>query len=410
MLSLRIALRYLFSKKSHQAVNIISYVSMAGIALASMAMVVVMSVFNGFSDFTEMTVSRLAPDIEVTPVKGKAFAGADALAVGLGELDGVADASPVITEKAFAIAGELQLPVIVKGVSPAAAADLAGVVIDGLALVGPVDNVEGLEGVGSEAAILSVGVANGLRSVPSVESAIKIYEPRRVGRINPSAPMRAFRVDSVFAAGVYRVDREEFDTDMIIISLDMARRLLSYDDQATAIEIRLAAGADLSAVKSAVAELAGPGFAAKDKTEQQEHAFRMIKIEKWVTLLMLTFILLIASFNILSTMSMLIVEKRGNMAIMTAMGATKRMVAGIFAVLSFAITAIGGAIGLVVGVLLALGQQIFGFIPLNAQDPTTMAITAYPVRVEAADIAVVALIVAVIGAATAAVIGFALRK
>lgn len=405
MLSLRIALRYLFSKKSHQAVNIISYVSMAGVALASAAMIIVLSVFNGFSDFTADSLSSVAADMVILPAEGKTIAQADDLAAELAAVPGIANATPVISEKAFAIAGDLQMPLTIKGVpsDDPLTSTLSESIIDGVAMVDMIDGTQAT-------AIASVGVANGLRSVPSLESIVKIYEPRRLGRINPANPMNAFRADSVMIAGVFRSDREEFDADMLIVPIEVARNLLDYTDESTSIELRLSPGTTPATVKGIIADLYGDSFTVKDKIEQHEQAFRMIKIEKWVTLLMLTFILLIASFNILSTMSMLIVEKRSNMAIMTALGAPRRMIARTFATLGFLIAAIGGAIGLAVGTSLSLAQQFGGFIKLNANDMSSMAITSYPVHVSISDLLIVAAIIAVTGAATALITSATLRR
>lgn len=404
MLPLRIALRYLFSKKSHSAVNIISYVSMAGVAFASAAMVIVLSVFNGFSDFTEQKMSRLQPDLLIEPTHGKTIADADSLAAILSGIPGVISSSPVITEKAFATSGEYQTPLTIKGIptDDVSISQIGTIIIDGAAILISENDLT--------TAIASIGTANTLRSAPSMERTVRIYEPRRQGQINPSNPMGAFRADSVFIAGVYRTDQPEWDDDMLILPIGTARHLLDYTDEASSIELRLIPGADIREIKKTVENILGPQMTVKNSIEQQEHAFKMIRIEKWVTLLMLTFILLIASFNILSTMSMLIVEKQPNLAVFKAIGAADGMIRRIFSSLSFLISTIGGIAGIILGTLLSLAQQAGGFIKLHASDPNALAITAYPVRVNPADILIVAAIAAIIGLMTSSIIGMTLRR
>lgn len=404
MLPLRIALRYLFSKKSHSAVNIISYVSMAGVAFASAAMVIVLSVFNGFSDFTGQKMSRFQADLIIEPIQGKTIANADSIAGYISEMPDIASVSPVIIEKAFATIGERQTPLTIKGISTggASTAYLIDLIIDGGVILEDSDRFT--------TAIASVGLANTLRCIPSMERSVKIYEPKRQGRINPSNPMGAFRADSVFIAGVYRTDQTEWDDAMLIVPIETTRHLLDYQDEASAIEVRLRSGADLPAIKESIQGFVGGGMTVKDRIEQQEHAFKMIKIEKWVTLLMLTFILLIASFNILSTMSMLIVEKQPNMAVMKAIGADSGMVRRIFSSLSLLISMIGGIAGIILGTALSLAQQAGGFIKLSASDPGAMAITAYPVRVAPSDILIVIAIAIGIGLITSSVTHLTLRR
>lgn len=404
MLASKIALRYLFSKKSHSVVNIISYVSIAGVALAAAAMVIVLSVFNGFSDLVERKISSVEPDFTVEAAKGKVIADADSIATVLESIPGVIHASGIITEKAFAIAGERQMPVTIRGIDPQSPSvtALGPMIIDGSLFVDSAGTFV--------TALASVGAANTLLTAPSAESLVRIYEPRRRGRINPAAPMNAFRADSVAIAGVYCIDQPDYDRDIIIIPLATARRLLDYTNEATMIEIHLDNRTDARVIGQKLSGILGDGFIVKDKIRQQEQSFRMIKIEKWVTLLMLTFILLIASFNILSTMSMLIVEKRANMSILKALGASAGMVRNIFSSLTFLIAAIGGAAGILIGLVLALLQQWGGFIKLNTSDPSALSVTSYPVRVNPADTIIVILIVAIIGLLTAAVIRLTLRR
>lgn len=404
-LSFRIALRYLFSRKSHAAVNVLSYISMAGVAIAATAMVIVLSVFNGFYDFTAQKISHFSAPLMVTPVEGKVIANADSLSSAIATSQGVASATPTITERAFAVAGDRQAPLVLCGIDPQGitAQALPGVTIDGSPLLAYDD--EELPNT----AISSIGVANTLRAFPSIPVNIKIYEPRRHSRVNPANPTAAFRCDSVVVTAVYRIDQNELDNDYLFVPLQFARNLLGYSTEASAIEIGIAPGSAINTVRTDIARLIGDGYIVADRMEQQQDAFRMINVEKWITLLMLTFILIVATFNVLSIMSIMIIEKRGNSAILIALGATPGSIAGVYGRLSMLITAIGGIFGIVVGVILSLLQQCFGFIKLMADDPTQLSIEAYPVSVAVSDIIIVAGVILGIGFISALITRYFLR-
>lgn len=389
-LSLRIAYRYLIARKSHAAVNIISLVSMVGVALAVAAMVVVMSVFNGFAGFTASRVTALEADLTVLPDSGKVIADAPAVAGIVSRIDGVARVDETIEERAFAIHGDFQAPVRMRGVDPDSPfmKRLGGMTIDGGCAVGDID--------GYGMAMMSVGASNALRAAPSGDYAVRIYEPRRIGRISPANPARAFRADSVWVAGVFRSDTEEADADMMVVSLATARRLLDYTSEASFIEVTLDPGADIARVKRQIEKALPDGLTVKEPIERQAEAFRMINMEKWVTLLMLTFILIIAAFNILSTMGMLMAEKRSNMAVMRWLGAPASMAGAIFGWLGALITLAGGVAGLLLGCGVTLLQQYCGIVKMTVSDPGALALDVYPVKLLGADLPVVAVIVVVV--------------
>lgn len=398
-LSIRIALRYLFSRKSHAAVNVLSYISMAGVAIASMAMVIVLSVFNGFSEFTAQKLSRFSAPLTVTPVSGKVIASADSLASAIARVSGVTQATPMLTERAFAVAGDRQAPVMLCGIDPAGvtARALPSVTIDGAPLVEVGDEEY------STTAVASVGVANALHSYPAMPVDVRIYEPRRNARINPANPLAAFRCDSIVVAGVFRVNQNEYDGDYLFVPLQFARNLLGYSTEASSIEVDVADGKRVGSVARDIAAAIGPQYKVADRIGQQHDAFRMINVEKWITLVMLTFILVVATFNVLSIMSIMIIEKRGNSNILLALGATPATLRGIFGWLSMLITSIGGIVGIVIGVALALAQQCFGFIKLMADDTSQLSIDAYPVSVAPSDILIVAAVILAIGSLTSLV-------
>ncbi|MDE6463915.1 MAG: ABC transporter permease [Muribaculaceae bacterium] len=396
MLALRIAWRYLFAPKSHKAVNVISVIALAGVAVATMAIVVVLSVFNGFAELSRSHLSKVDPDIRIEAVRGKVFGSADSLCRAVAAMPGVAAVQPVLVERALAVAGSEQMPVVVKGVTGDAYRDVVPVgetVIDGVFIAGP------LPPDSASAAVLAVGPAMQLRVRPGLGSFVDLYVPRRRGRINPANPAGAYRRAAVTVAGVMQIDQPEYDNDFIITDIALMRSLLDYDsDTAGALEVRLTDGTDASRAAAGIAAALGADFDVLTRERQQAETFRMIAVEKWVTFLMLVFILVIASFNIITTLSLLVIEKRDNMRTMRALGAPHSLVASVFAWEGALITALGGIVGVVLGVLLSWIQQHFGIIRLGA-DPSALTIDVYPVRIEGADILAVSLTVIVLGLA-----------
>lgn len=389
MVSLRIAIRYLFSKKSHNAVNIISLISLAGISVATMATVCVLSVFNGFSDLASSQLSQLDPDLKITATNGKVINNADSLALAVENIDGVELALPTIQDQALAIFRNYQMPVTLKGVPHRydSLTQLQQVIIDGQYI-----NTDSTTAY----ATLSAGAAIGLKASPHIYDCLGIYTPRRKGRINPANPLTAFRSDSLAVGGVYQVNQAEYDTDMIIIPLAIARRLLDYTTQASAIEIKAVKGCDINSLAKNISAVIGGDYTIKNRMQQQQQTFRMIEIEKWVTFLMLAFILIIASFNIISTLSMLIIEKSDNIATLRSMGASNSLITRIFTIEGWLISTVGGIAGTIIGTVLVIIQQYGKVIKLSG-DPMTMTIDYYPVRLQAIDLLTVIATVILIG-------------
>ena len=402
MVSLRIAIRYLFSKKTHNAVNVISLISLAGVAVATMAIVCVLSVFNGFSDLSAAHLSLLDPDLKITPLEGKSISSVDSLISEIEQIDGVNVAIPTIEEQALAIYGDRQMPVMIKGVPSEYenTTDIKSIVIDGDFCL--TDSI-------ASYATLSVGAAIGLGATPSFYRYLGIYMPKREGRVNVANPMTAFRSDSLIVAAVYQVAQAEYDTDMVMLPFENAARLLDYDDEATAIEVKLKSPVNLSKVATQMQTILGDGFVVKDRLRQQEQSFRMIEIEKWITFLMLAFILIIASFNIISTLSMLVIEKSENIHTLHSLGATSTMISRIFMLEGWLISIVGGIAGIIIGVILTLAQQWGGFIKLSG-DPSALSIDHYPVRLDVMDLFVVMGLVIVIGFFTAQITALFTRK
>ncbi len=389
MISLRIAIRYLLAKKSHTAVNVISYISMAGIAVAAMAMICVLSVFNGFSDLASERLSMVDPDIKVSYRAARVIGNADSLAEEIGRMPGVRSALPTLRAEALAIYGDVQQPVNIVGVPKGFGeiSALGSLVIDGEMNPSTYD----LRG-----AVLGVGVAVQLGARPSMERTLLLTVPRRIGRINPAFPMAAFTTDTLIVTGVYRTNQTELDNGMIYIPLAMARKLLDYTTEATAIEIGITEGVKEADVVAALEERLGSDYLVADRLRQESHSFRMISIEKWITFLMLVFVLIMASFNILSSLSMLIIEKEESLMILSSIGATDKMLRRIFLDQGILVGLTGGAIGIIIGVCLCLAQQHYGFITLGG-DHSQMSIVTYPCVLRLTDVLITAAVVSVIG-------------
>ncbi len=404
MVALRIAWRYLFSKKSHSAVNVISVISLAGVALASMAIVCIMSVFNGFTDLALSQASVLSPDLRIEPSEGKIIGGVDSLLVELRGISGVELVAPVVEERALAICGDKQMPVRITGVT-----DNYGMMSDIVRVVKE-DGVFAMhDSILGDMATLSVGAALTLDARPTSLSRVAVYVPRRIGRINTTNPAMSFRADTLVVSGVYQTDQAETDADGMVIPISVARRLLEYEDEATALDVKISSGVPVGDVADRMKRLLGDGYTVKDRIAQQEESFRMISVEKWVTFCMLAFILVIASFNVVSTLCMLVIEKDANIRTMLALGASQYMVARIFMIEGWLISLIGGVIGVTVGGALCLIQQIFGIICLGGNH-NLMTTDVYPVRLDGSDMLVVLALVAVVGFTTSSLTAMIARK
>ena len=393
-LQFMIALRYLFSPKRHNAVNVISMISVAGIAVATTALIVVLSVFNGFSDLAMRQLSRIDPPLAIFPDTGKVIENADSLAKAITEQFAGIKASTILKEQALASTGGHQMTVNVMGVSPdfVQNADIKAITIDGSTQISD---------VAPYTALSSVGVAINLDIRPNDGKWMMLFVPRRVGKISTAVPESSFRSDTVYISGVWQVQQEMYDTDVIMVDIDVARSLLDYETEASAIYIYPDNGYTDN-LQSAIQAIIPKGLTVKNRLEQQADSFKMISIEKWITFLMLAFILIIASFNIISTMSMLIIEKQDNTTTLRSLGASQPMIRSIYAIQGLLISIGGGIIGLILGVILVGLQQQFGLISLGTSSMTgSLSIDSYPVALKLSDIAIVALSIFLVGLATA---------
>lgn len=400
MLSLSIALRYLLSKKSHSAVGVISAVAMASVAVATAAIVIVLSVFNGFTRVAADRLAIIDPDLKAVPAAGKTFANADSLASALAALPQIGAAAPVVQDRGLALCDAAQMPVVFRGIPEDyhKVADFAApTIVDGefsLAPAPPAMPGDSLR----QGAVVAAGVAMSIGARPLVP--FQLFAPRRVGRINPANPATAFAGVPLFTRGVFQLEQPEYDKDFVFIPLDAARALLQYTTEGTAIDMAVAPGCSLRDAQKAASALLGSEGKVLTKQEQERNSFRMIMVEKWVTFLMLAFILVIAAFNIISTLSLMVIEKRDNMATLRALGAPRSLVRSIFMWEGVLVTFAGGAAGLLLGSALTLAQQWGGFVKLSG-DASLLSITAYPVRLLGSDIAIVAMLIAAVAVAAA---------
>ncbi len=391
-----IARRYLFSKKSTNAINLISAVSMAGVAVGAMALVTVLSVFNGFHDLVASLFTNFDPQIEVTPATGKAAPADDPLLTQIRRQPEVAVTTECVEDQALAVYGGQQQMVTLMGVE------------DNFAQLTRINDI--LYGDGEfalKAANLYYGVI-GIRLAQSLDTGTRwngymhIFAPRREGQLADAAdPSDGFVTDSLISPGVvFAVNQAKYDRDHIITSIEFARRLFDRQGMVTSLKLRLKPGSDIASVKQRMQRIAGDRYRVLDRYEQQADTFRIMQIEKILAYVFLTFILIVACFNIISSLSMLIIEKKGDVATLRNMGATDRQTASIFLLEGRMITAMGAVAGILLGLLLCWLQQTYGLVPMGDSSGTFL-VDAYPVSVHYGDVLVVLLTVLATGWAAA---------
>lgn len=401
-LPLKIAWRYLVSKKGHQAVNIISIVAVCGILVATAALICVLSVFNGFRGLIMGKLAMLDPQVAITATVGKTINDADSVIDAVSNIAGVERAIPVVEDQALAIYAQLQMPVRLKGVPDDYNTfnEIDSVIVDGKWKLR--DQV-------SRYGVLGAGPAVRLMVRPDFMGMVSLYAPQRQGRVNIANPMGAFRQDSLFVSAIFQLQQNSYDADLIYVPLDMARQLFDYESEATQIEVKLAPGAIERQVMHSIATTLGSSYEVKNRLMQQREAYRLVNIEKWMAFLLLAFILVIATFNVISTLSLLIIEKDESIATLRALGANDSQITRIFVLQGWLITLVGAITGVVIGLILCLCQQQFGWLRLSG-DPATMIISAYPVEVQGMDVVITLALVAAVGLLTSMVTAVIMRR
>jgi lipoprotein-releasing system permease protein len=386
-LPLFIARRYFFSKKSQRAINIVSLISVIGVTVGTGALIVVLSVFNGFEQLVVSLYNSFDPDVKVTPAEGKLFSDSTLDEARLKAIRGVRYVCPVFEENALVRYGEKQYIATVKGVAD----DFLPMTrLDTMIAEGRFVLREG----DLDYAVVGGGIAYTLQlNTGDLARQLDLYVPRRdVATLTD--PSTAFNRRFLSAAGIFSI-QQDFDSKYILVPMRFARDLFESEHGLTAVEIGLDPGANLEGVAQAVRAVAGPRFTVKDRFEQHAFLYRIMKSEKWAVFLILAFILLIATFNVIGSLSMLIIEKQHDMAVLHSMGAGQPLLRKIFFTEGLIITVIGTATGLLLGTAVCLLQMRYGFISLGSGG--SFVIDAYPVRIQAMDFVYVMLTVFAIG-------------
>jgi ABC-type lipoprotein release transport system permease subunit len=371
---------------------VISAISVCGIAIATMAMVVVLSVFNGFGGIVEGMFSAFDPDLKITVREGKVFDYDNPLFEEALQVEGIQMISESLEENAlFSFDGQ-QVPVLMKGVSDEFnnMTEMEKLMVDGTFKLRE-DVVD--------YTTLGAGLAVSLGARPGFINPIEIYAPKRDVRVNLANPAAAFTTGYVQIGGVFSLNTPKYDENMAIMPISKVRELLNYTNEVTSLEVKLTPGASLKKVKRQIKNILGEDFLVEDRYEQQRESYRMLQVEKWVTFLILAFILLIAVFNVVGSLSMLIVEKREDINSLRNMGASNNLISRIFLNEGWLITFSGIIAGIATGLVLCLLQQHFGFIRLS-DIPGAYIIDAYPVIVKFIDIIVIFAVVSIIGLVT----------
>jgi len=385
--SFRIAKRYLFSKKSHNAINIISGISAAGVGVGAMALVCVLSVFNGFELLISDMFSSFDPDLKITLTHGKTFDVNSPEMNNLRKMKSVAYFTEVVEENALLRFKDKQMPATIKGVSD----DFEKMTrIDSIMYDGKFTLNDGA----FERAVPGVGVASILGLGAHFIDPLYIYAPRRSSKINLLRPEKSFNQLGTFVSGIFSVKQLQYDDHFVIVSIKLARELFEYEKtKVSSVELKLVSGADHEKVQQEIKSLLGDRYQVKNRYEQQESFFKIMKIEKWFTYLILCFILLIASFNIIGSLSMLIIDKKGDIETLRNLGANNRLIRRIFLFEGWMIAGVGAVSGIALGTLLCLLQQYFGILKLGSG----YVVDAYPVLTNATDLLLVFITVLVMG-------------
>lgn len=388
-LPLYIAKRYLFAKKKHNAINIISAISVCGVALATIAMVCTLSVFNGFHEMVEGLFTAFDAPLKITATQGKVFSQQDSRIRQILQMPEVETAMPTIEENAMVQYKDKQLMVTIKGVDETFTQITE---IDSI-LYGRQQFLLQEEGV--DYGILGMGVASTLGTGLQFVDPLLVIAPKQHVRVNIANPGAAFARGYLHSPGsLFLVNQEKYDAQYILTSLSFAKQLFGYHDEVSAMEVKLKQGTNERRAQAKMKEMLGNDFKVQNRFEQQADIFRIMEIEKFISYLFLTFILIIATFNVIGSLSMLIVDKREDAQTLRNLGANNQLIERIFMFEGWLIAAYGALAGIVIGVLLCLIQHHFGIISLG----NNFIVEAYPVSVHLTDVLLIFITVLVVGA------------
>lgn len=373
-----IAKRYLFSKKKQNVINLISFVSVCGVTIGTMALVCVLSVFNGFQGVIEGLFSNFDPPYRITSLQGKSFE-LDSIRPVL-EHSSVDIYCEVIEDNALVQYADKQLPITIKGVPShyTKINHIDSILIDGSFY---------LDDPNVSTAVIGVGLARSLGASVHFVEPMWLYVPKRHAKVNLMQPDKAFHRSFLYLSGIFMVQQERYDNSLMLIPIDLARDLYDYPTQVTSVELKFKDGVNEGAVQKELQTLLGDKYQIQNRYEQQAEFYNMLQIEKWVTYLILSFILLIAVFNIIGSLSMLIIEKKQDVQILKHLGASDSIIKRIFLFEGWMISIIGAIVGVVLGLLLCYLQQEYGLISLG--NNASFVTDSYPVKVEALDVIII---------------------
>lgn len=386
-----IARRYLFSKKSTHAINIISGISAVGVAVATMALIVTLSVFNGFHDLVATFFTAFDPQLEVVPAEGKTAPADDPILTEIRKMPQVDVATECLKDQALAIYKGRQAMITLMGVDDN---------FDQMSRIDEIlygDGTFALQAANLNFATVGIRLAETLGMNANWDGSLMIYAPRKNGQLDLANPTDGFVVDSLISPGVvFMVKQGKYDRDHVLAPISFARSLFEQQGMLSSLQIRLKNGSDLDAVKKQMQKVAGNKYRVLDRYEQQADTFKIMKIEKFIAYIFLTFILIVASFNIIGSISMLIIDKKNDVVTLRNLGATNRQISSIFLLEGRLISLFGAIIGIGLGLLLCWLQQQYGLVSLG-QSSGTFVVDAYPVSVHPEDVAVVFVTVVAVG-------------
>ena len=386
---LKIAWRYLFAKKQYNAIHIISGISAAAVGVVTAAMVCVLSVMNGFGVMVEQLFSQFDPDIRIEAVSGKSFHDQGERFDALRQLSEVAMVSQSIEETALLQFEDKQMPVRLYGVDSvfSTLTHIENIITEG--------HYEVYDGA-FDRAVLGQGLAWQMGIGARFISPLQLYAPKRNAKVNMLRPDQSFNDEVCFIAGTFAVQQVKYDNEVMLVDIDLTRRLLDYGNhEVSALLVKVAPHTSVKQAKKAIQSLLGEGFAVLDRYEQQADFFRILRVEKLLTTLLLVFILLIASFNIIGSLSMLIIDKQTDIQTLSHLGANKKMIQRIFLFEGWLISALGAMVGLAIGLIVCLAQEHLGILKLG--NGTEYVVSAYPVAVQTTDVLIVAAVVLTLG-------------
>ena len=386
-----VARRYLFSKKSTHAINVISMISAIGVAVATMALVIVLSAFNGFHDLVATLFTRFDPQLEITPVMGKTAPVDDPLLATVRQMPEVAVVTECVEDNALAVFQDKQAMVTIKGVDDNFK-DLANIQST---LYG--DGEFCLHAANLNYGILGIQLAQQLGTGTLWTDPLRVYAPIKEGQIDITDPTQGFVVDSLDAPGVvFYVKQTKYDSRYILVPIAWARNLFGEQGMVSSLELRLKEGSDIGAVKKKIAATVGDKYRVRDRYEQQDDTFKLMQIEQLFAYVFLTFILVVACFNIVGSLSMLIIDKRDDVVTLRNLGASDRQIVRVFLFEGRMISVAGAVIGILVGLLLCWLQQQYGLVKLGGSD-ASFIVNAYPISVHYLDVFLVFLTVVAVG-------------